>query len=155
MKILVVYYSRTDLTRRVALKLATALGADVEELIDTNKRAGALGYLMAGRDAIQKKLVRIEALRYNPADYDLVLIGTPTWAYTMACAVRTYLTSNGSAIKQVAFFATHDSDGGSQAIRQMADLVGQAPRAELVLTSKEAAQDNYAEKLQAFVAKLV
>jgi flavodoxin len=155
MKALVVYYSRTGMTKKVALKLATELKADIEEVIDTNKRAGALGYLMAGRDAMQKKLAQIEPLRYNPANYDLVVVGTPTWAYAMACAVRTYLTDHHGEMKQVAFFATHGSDGGDKAIKQMVDLTGLEPRAELLLTSKEAARDNYSEKLRGFIAKLV
>jgi len=151
MKVLIVYYSRTGMTKKVALKLAGELGADTEELIDKNKRSGAIGYLMSGRDAMQKKLANIEPLRYNPAEYDLVILGTPTWAYAMACALRTYLTDHAGEIKQAAFFATHDGDGGDRAIKQMAELSGLKARAELVLTSKEAAQDNYPEKFKEFI----
>jgi len=154
MKTLIVYYSRTGMTKKVALKLAGELGADIEELVDKNKRAGAVGYLMSGRDAMQKKLAVIEPLRYNPADYDLVIVGTPTWAYAMACAVRTYLTDHKGEIKQAAFFATHGSDGGSRAIKQMVELSGLKARAELVLTSKEAAKEDYQEKLLSFMEKL-
>lgn len=155
MKTLIVYYSRTGMTKKVALKLAGELGADIEELIDKNKRAGAVGYLMSGRDAMQKKLAVIEPLRYNPAEYDLVILGTPTWAYAMACAVRTYLTDHLGEIKQAAFFATHGSDGGDKAIKQMEELSGLRARAKLVLTSKEAAKEDYQEKLKAFVYGLV
>lgn len=161
MKILIAYYSRTGMTKNVALKLAAELGAnnnlkvDVEEIVDKDKRAGALGYLMAGRDALQKKPAAIEPLRYNPADYDLVLVGTPTWAYAMSCAVRAYLTSNKDEIKKVAFFVTHGSDGGDKAVKQMADFIALKPVAELVLTSKEAAQDKYGEKLKEFISNLI
>lgn len=154
MKILIAYYSRTGMTKKVALKLANELGADLEEIVDTDKRAGALAYLMAGRDALQKKLAAIEPLRYDPASYDLVLVGTPTWAYAMSCAVRTYLTNQKGEMKKVAFFATHGSDGGDKAVRQMADLIGLKPIAELILTSKEAAQDKYVEKLKEFIGNL-
>ncbi len=154
MKTLIVYYSRTGMTKKVALKLAEELGADIEELIDRNKRAGAVGYLMSGRDAMQKKLATIESLRYNPVEYDLVLIGTPTWAHAMSCAVRTYLSDHKGEIKQIAFFATHASDGGEKAVKQMAELSELEVKAELVLTSKEAAQDNYQEKLEEFITKL-
>jgi flavodoxin len=156
MKTLIVYYSRTGMTKKVALKLAGELGMDVdiEELVDKNKRSGVVGYLMSGRDAMQKKLTTIEPLRYNPAEYDLVILGTPTWAYAMACAMRTYLTDHTGEIKQAAFFATNGSDGGDKAIKQMAELSGLKARAELVLTSKEASQDNYPEKLKEFISLL-
>ncbi len=154
MKTLIVYYSRTGTTKRVALKLAGELKADIEELVDKNKRAGAIGYLISGRDAMQRKLAVIEPLRYNPAEYDLVILGTPTWAYTMACALRTYLADHAGEIKQAAFFATHGSDGGDKAIKQMVELSGLKSKAELVLTSKEAVQDNYPKKFKEFASRL-
>jgi len=154
MKILIVYYSRTGMTKKIALKLAEELGADIEELVDKNKRAGALGYLMSGRDALKKKMAIIEPLRYNPAEYDLIIIGTPTWAYTMACAVRTYLTNHQGEIKKVAFFATHSSDGGDKAIKQMAELSGLKALAELILTSKEITKDNFQAKIRAFLGSV-
>ncbi len=154
MKTLIVFYSRTGITKKVAQKIAGELGADIEELIDKEKRAGAIGYIKSGRDAMQKKLAEIEGLRYDPAAYDLVIVGTPTWAAAMACAVRTYLTRYKSGIKQIAFYATHGSSGGEKAIKQMAELSGLTGRADLVVTSKEAASDNYADKFTAFIEKL-
>ena len=38
-KILVVYYSRTGMTKKLALSIVDILGADGEEIIDTKKRA--------------------------------------------------------------------------------------------------------------------
>lgn len=152
MKTLIVFYSRTGITKRVAQKLALELNADVEELIDKDKRAGAWGYIKSGREAMQKKLAIIEPPRYNPADYDLVIMGTPTWAYAMACALRTYLTSHKGEIKRIAFFATHGSDGGDKAIKQMEELSGQKALAEMLVTSKEAVRDDYSEKFQQFIA---
>ncbi|MEI8008008.1 MAG: hypothetical protein WCI00_00755 [bacterium] len=38
-KILVVYYSRTGMTKKLALSITDMLGADSEEIIDTKKRA--------------------------------------------------------------------------------------------------------------------
>lgn len=154
MKTLVVFYSRTGVTKKIALQIASELGADTEELIDTDARLGAWGYLKSGREAIQKKLAVLQSQKYQPSEYDLLIIGTPTWAAAMACPLRTYLTVNQGRIKNVAFFATHGSSGGENAIRQMAKLSGLESRAELALTTREVLKDTAAEKVQSFLARL-
>jgi flavodoxin len=53
MKALVVFYSRTGATKQVAEALAESLNCDSEELIDTKKRGGPLGFL-SGRTQRQK-----------------------------------------------------------------------------------------------------
>jgi menaquinone-dependent protoporphyrinogen IX oxidase len=147
MKTLIVFYSRTGITKRVAQKMAQELGADIEELMDTDKRIGAWGYMKSGKEAMQKKLAVIEPLQYNPVDYDLVIIGTPTWAFAMSCAVRAYLTEQKGKIKNIALLATHGSDGGERAIKQMTELSGLVSKADLVLTSKEVLKEDYKNKL--------
>jgi len=154
MKILIVYYSRTGLTKKVAQRLAVELDAATEELIDKKDRAGALGYLLSGREAMQKKIADIEPLKLDPASYDLIIIGTPTWAYTMSCAVRAYLTEQRDRFKQVAFFATHGSDGGARAVKFMEELSGKKALASLIVTSKEAVKGIYQEKLRQFIEEL-
>ncbi|MGZ7109578.1 MAG: flavodoxin family protein, partial [Methanobacterium sp.] len=56
MKILVVFYSRTDNTRKVAEEIKNSLDCDIEEIIDTQNRSGPLGYMRSGRDASRGKL---------------------------------------------------------------------------------------------------
>ena len=153
MKTLIVFYSRTGITKKVAKILAEKIPADLEELYDLQDRSGVVGYLKSGRDAMNKKLSKIRALEKNPADYDLVIVGTPTWAYNMACAPRSYLTQTKGKIKNIAFFATHGSDGASKAIKNMAELSDLKSMSDLVLTSKEVAQDKYVDKLEEFIKK--
>ena len=49
----------------------------------------------------------IKPLSVNVADYDVVAIGTPTWWYTMAPAVLTFLNANDWSQKTVIPFMTH------------------------------------------------
>ena len=43
----------------------------------------------------------------NPEDYDVIVVGTPTWWYTMAPAVLTFLTAHDWKGKTVIPFQTH------------------------------------------------
>ncbi|MGD6810071.1 MAG: flavodoxin family protein [Candidatus Bathyarchaeia archaeon] len=110
MKILVVYYSRTGKTRFVAETIASQLGADLEEIVDLKNRQGKLGWILAGKDASRKSLTEIASLTKAPAAYDLIVIGTPIWAWSPTPAVRTYIKQNSLSGKMVALFYTSDGD---------------------------------------------
>ncbi len=92
MNALVVYYSRTGTTRKVAEKLASLLRCVSEEIHDTTNRKGKLGWLRAGKDATSKKLTKLETVNNDPASYDIVIIGTPIWNHTLSTPIRTYFT---------------------------------------------------------------
>jgi flavodoxin len=110
MKCLVVYYTRTGKTKFVAEAIASQLGADLEEIVDQKKRDGKIGWIMAGKDAARKSLTEIEATKKAPIDYDLIVIGTPIWAWSPTPAVRTYIKQHSLSGKKVALFYTSDGD---------------------------------------------
>ena len=154
MKVLVTYYSRTGVTRLAAQELARRLGADVEEIIDTKPRGGVIGWLVAGKDASLKRLTRIKPVSKDPAAYELVVIGTPVWAFTMAPAVRTYITDHRQAFEKVAFFCTMGGSGDARTFRHMSELAGTTPLATLALMEKDVRSGRHAAKLEAFVNQL-
>ena len=67
MKILVVYYSRTGNTRKVAEEIENTLNCDIEEIIDTKNRSGLLNYITSGFQASRKKLTTLENIKNDPA----------------------------------------------------------------------------------------
>jgi hypothetical protein len=58
-------------------EIAKALPGDVEELADTANRAGPVGWLMSGREGSGRKLATLKPITRDPAQYDIVVIGTP------------------------------------------------------------------------------
>ena len=153
-KTLVVYYSRTGTTRQVAEAVAAELNAEVEEIVDTKKRKGVLGFVVAGKDAALKKLTAIEPAQKSPGDYDLVVVGTPVWAGTASTPVRTYLTEQRDRLPRVAFFLTTGGSGIEGAFRAMAELAGKDPLATLGLTTKQVRRNEHGEKMKAFCEEL-
>jgi len=104
MKTLVSFYSRTGNTRKVGEKIAKHLNADIDDILDKKDRSGIKGWLGAGKDTLFKKPTTIEN-RKDPSKYDLVIIGTPVWAFTITPAIKEYLSKYN--FNKVAFFYTH------------------------------------------------
>lgn len=148
-KILVAYYSRDGTTKRLAIELAVLLKAELDEILDKKNRRGALGYINAGRDASQKKLTEI-SFEKQPSAYDLVLIGTPIWAWTLTPAVRTYLTQNKGKLKKVAFFCTEGGSGHDNAFSEMEKL-SLKPIACLAMRTVEVLRKESQDRINEFV----
>src|SRR5512136_2440098 len=109
-KILVVYYSRSGNTQRLCEDVAKELGADIEGIQDVKSRKGLFGWLRSGSEASRRKLPEIRPFGKDPAQYDLVVLGTPVWAGVMASPLRTWLNANKAKLKAVAFLTTSGSD---------------------------------------------
>jgi len=154
MKRLIAFYSRTGVTRRVAEALAERLGAETEEIIDTKNRSGVMGYLAAGKDATMRKLTEIAPTVKNPADYELVVLGTPVWAWTMTPAVRTYIARHREALGRVAFFCTMGGSGGGTTFKAMAKAVGAQPIATLALKERDVKADRAGPAIGRFAQAL-
>jgi flavodoxin len=153
-KILVVYYSRTGNTRKIAEELAEALGADIEELKEHANRAGAKGYMLAGRDAMKKRPAELLPLEHDAASYDLVVLGGPCWAGSMCTPTRTYGIEQKDRLSRVAFFATGgDSRFAKKALSSIGEATNITPVATLALGEKDVTND-HSEALADFVAAL-
>ena len=91
MKTLVVYYSRTGRTKKIAEYIQSALDSEIDEIQDVKNRKGILGWISAGRDAGSKSLTPLEDVDKLPKDYSVVIIGSPTWNNSLSSPVRTYI----------------------------------------------------------------
>lgn len=151
MKILVTYYSRTNVTKKLAEEIANRTDADVEKIISKVKYDGKIGYVRGGKDAISAKIIDLEPLKFNPADYDLVYLGVPVWASKAANPMISYIKQNEGKFSNVKFFATAGSSGFEGTFKQMEEFVGKTPLKTLALTTKEVKKDEFKEKLDAFL----
>ncbi len=108
MKTLVVYYSWTNgNTERIAQQVQKELDADIAAIVpvipypedyDTTVAQGK-------REVEQGILPEIENI--DISDYDAIVVGTPTWWYTMAPVVATFLKKNDFSGKKVIPFMTN------------------------------------------------
>ena len=163
MKALIVFYSRTGNTRKVAHAIAESLrdsgGAEVtlEEIVDKKKRSGLIGWLRAGRDATLKRPTEIEETKADVSAFDLVIVGTPVWAWTATPAVGTFLKRFAEAVDRAAFFCTYGTSGAGSTFNKMKDILGKEPVATLALTARQVKKEHpedYAAKIEGFAAGL-
>ncbi|MGQ9759861.1 MAG: flavodoxin family protein [Candidatus Methanomethylicaceae archaeon] len=154
MRILVVFYSRTGKTKVVAKKLAEITKSDVEEIMDTKNRSGFIGVLLSGYEAARRKLTVIMETKYDPSQYDLVIIGTPVWAGVMSVPVRTYISNHKGKFNNVAFFCTHGMKDAPKIFKDLGEACQKEPVATLKIRSTEIEKGEYLQKINGFVSML-
>ena len=113
---LVVYYSWSrGNTEKIAEQLADACDADVAriETVDPYPEDYQETVEQAQREVDAGFMPEIEPLEFNPEDYDVIAIGTPTWWYTMAPAVKKLLSEIDFSGKTVVALSTNGGWAGS------------------------------------------
>ena len=132
---LVVYFSATGKTAKVAEKLAAAIGADLYEIKPEAK------YTKADLNWMNKKSrssVEMNDKSIRPAiitgdvdvsDYDTIYLGFPIWWYVAPTIINTFLEAYDFTGKKLVLFATSGSSGFGNTV---AELQPSAPGAEIV-----------------------
>jgi flavodoxin len=154
MKALVVYYSRTGTTKKVAEEISKGLKCDIEMITDNTKRGGFIGYIKCGFEGGRKRLAKINELKKKVSAYDIVIIGTPIWSWNMSSLARSFITKYGKECRQVALFCTEGGSGGEKAFAEMEKILGKKPVAELELKMVDVIKGNAKERIEGFVKKV-
>ena len=131
-KTLVVYYSASGNTERVARDIAEAAGADLFEIVPTEVYTSE-DLNWTNSDSRVSREHDDESLRDVPLtttevpdwdSYDTVFIGYPIWWGIAAWPVDTFVKNNDFTGKTVIPFATSSSSGMGQSGSLLADMAG-------------------------------
>ena len=109
-KLLTVYYSWSNgNTERIAKKLQSAAGGDLLKIDTAVPYSGSYNEVVeqGQREVDRGYEPELKPLGVNIADYDVIAVGTPTWWYTMAPAVLTFLHGQDFSGKTVVPFMTN------------------------------------------------
>lgn len=125
MKSLIVYFSFSGNTRKVAQELALFLGkagsVDTVELKNLNETGN---FFKQGSSAFKHERADIGDIDFDVAAYDLICIGTPVWAFTATPAINTYLDKCKSCEgKRVLLFTTSGGSGDKRCINYMKEVL--------------------------------
>jgi len=154
MKILIFFYSLSGNTRKVAETVASACGADIEQLRDVKNRKTLLGYLRSCYEACFSRHAHIQPVKSDAALYDLVILGAPVWMMRLASPMRAYIAKHKTKFNNVAFFCTEGSSGATAVFNTMTTLCEQQPTATLEVTEADLKSGQDAEKIESFIQAL-
>lgn len=124
-KILVSYFSASGVTKKVAVKIAESIKADLFEIEPVQKYTDEdlNWHDKKSRSSIemQDKTSRPEIRNTvsNIDEYDTIIIGFPVWWYTAPTIINTFIEENNLEGKNVYVFVT---SGGSSSQGSFKDL---------------------------------
>lgn len=120
-KILIVYFSQTDTTKKLAKDISNILNADIYEIIAANPYTTEdLAYYTNGRADQEQSdssvRPKISGTIENIKDYDTIILGYPIWHGQAPRIIYTFLESYDFSKKTIIPFCTsHSSDIGTSA----------------------------------------
>lgn len=131
-KTLVVYFSGSGNTKRVAGYIAGATGGDLFELVPVTPYTGAdLSWTTAGSrvnrehdDESLRDIPLVSTAPENFAEYDTIFIGYPIWWGIAAWPVNNFVKNNDFTGKTVIPFATSASSGMGQSGTLLKEMAG-------------------------------
>jgi flavodoxin len=164
MKTAIVYYSfegncaLTARTLKEILEAAPFKGkADLHEIktVDGKKRTGFSKYVWGGSQVFMHRKPPLAPVAFDPAAYDLIILGTPVWAGSPAPAMASFLDKISLHGKKTALFCCHAGGKGKALEKFRALAPGAVIAGELDLRSPAAAPEGLGEKLAGWLQSLV
>lgn len=121
MKTLIVFYSLSGKTKKLAEAVAKAAGGEMFEIETKAKfpKKGFLKYVNAGWQACRKEFPAIVSFGKSINDYDLIFLGTPVWGDNFVPAVKPFLKQNPPQNKKIALFCAHGGDTAGQSLANL------------------------------------
>ena len=155
MKALVVYYSRTGITKKAAELLATKLCTECIEIVDTNKRKGIWGFINSGREVAMGKLANINPIDKDLSTYDCVVVCTPIWASKISSPVRAFMAMYGKQLKGTVYIFTSGGEAKDGNVSNADAMDKYTNCRHIALASISNRQKNLEEAVSAFSKKLM
>ena len=111
MKSLVLYFSRTGNSKRIAQKISDRAGADLAEITDGKNWQGAWGFIKGAFYSVTWKTTNPKVTpKVDLQTFEKVVVVSPMWAANVSPAVFSLLMNQKDKIKHLHLVIT--SDGG-------------------------------------------
>jgi len=114
-KSIIIYYSYSGNTRKVAKILAESLERDSQvDILRLQALDESKSFFVQALRALKHIRGEIKEIKFDLSEYDRICLGTPVWAFAPVPAVNTYLDRcRGIEGKDVIIFTTYGSGTGN------------------------------------------
>ncbi len=149
-KTLVIYYTRTNTSVKVADYINTLIDCDVISLTDNINWKGLFGFLHGG-----KKSSKLEKVEYNPINSDLdsyehIILISPIWANRMTPTFRSFIEDNLTVLQNKSSMIFHAA--GRVGDKAIPDLHSYLPNAKtLSIVRKDFKSNNYQQLITDYI----
>jgi menaquinone-dependent protoporphyrinogen IX oxidase len=147
---LIVCYSNTGTSRRVAELLASQFKWPCGEISEQHSRTGTAGML---RCVVDSLLRRHPAIRYEgpaPRDFETVVLIAPIWLYRLAGPMRSFVRDHAPGLKRVAVISVMGGQGATNAFSEIDQILGHPPVLSTSFTAREVDDGSYSSGLEVF-----
>jgi len=126
MKAAVVFYSCDGNSKFIAEQVKTHLNADLIQLYTKDeKKRGKIATMFWGCAMVfSRKNPPLKPYIFDPAAYDLIILGAPVWAGSPAPPLKTFLAQTAITGKKIALFVCHGGGKGDSPEKFKALLSG-------------------------------
>ncbi|MBS0427994.1 MAG: flavodoxin [Proteobacteria bacterium] len=153
-KVLVVVYSNTGTSQRVAELLCSQHRWTLGAVTDLRPRRGVEGNLRCVLDSLLRRRPRVRYDGPPPEAFDLVVLVAPIWLMRLAGPMRSFVARSGRALRRVAVLSVMGGQGAPNAAAEIAELCGSTPVLSAAVTQREADDGSCAAMLQSFGAAI-
>ena len=149
-EILVISYSNTGTSRRLAQMLCKQQGWPMAEISELQPRYGLSGQLSCLLDSWMRRLPSISYTGPPPNEYDAIVLVAPVWSWRLAGPVRSFLKLMSKQLPDIAMISVTQSLEALDVIAELSSLIGYFPVSSTTFTPEEVNDESCLTRLNIF-----
>ncbi len=150
--VLVVFFTRTGNSERLAEEISIKLHGDIDEIKSEVKYLGISGFIRAGYRSVTKKIDKIR-FQKDPSKYKIVVLVSPIWASNIPPAIRSYINKNKENLKNYGLIINGAMKENKKAYENFNELLGD-PVSEYVADNSNIEYEICQKDLEDFADKI-
>jgi flavodoxin len=140
MALCIIFHSYSGITRRVAKKVKVACGGDLIEVMPKKRYNALTVFPVGGYRAMKGKKDPIEQKKIDVSGYDLIVVGTPVWAWKPTPVINAAIAAlKGCDGRKGVIFATCGGQPGDtvEVMKKALEARGVKVAGDVVFTKKD------------------
>ena len=158
MKICIIYHSESGNTRHVAQHLSSAFDSKLVEINDVAPHLQLTKFLVWCKMARGEELTKTEPESVDVSGYDLIVFGSPVWAFKPTPAIHTAIVNlKGCMGKPAVAFSTHGGTPGQtdEIFKKWIEARGMVLAAATSINQNDIENDKKTKELVALVSSSI